>query len=158
MESLELYASEGTTYNLTVDVGHTFYVGNLKTWVHNTGPCDTGAGKPGGSKSPVLGGQTAAQFEKSFSSLPPGERVALVKNAAAEVAAANGMTKDNKLSRMNGRDVYSAGNGKLYALDSQHGRFEVVNSKNGKHLGEVDFDFVPTKSGDKAGRHDLKVK
>lgn len=39
MESLELYASEGTTYNLTVDVGHTFYVGNLKTWVHNTGPC-----------------------------------------------------------------------------------------------------------------------
>jgi filamentous hemagglutinin len=38
VESLELYASEGTTYNLTVEVGHTFYVGNLKTWVHNTGP------------------------------------------------------------------------------------------------------------------------
>ncbi|MGE1091451.1 hypothetical protein [Pseudomonas sp. 29] len=31
---------EGKTYNLTVDVGHTFYVGELKTWVHNTGPCD----------------------------------------------------------------------------------------------------------------------
>jgi filamentous hemagglutinin len=39
VESLELYASVGTTYNLTVDVGHTFYVGNLRTWVHNTGPC-----------------------------------------------------------------------------------------------------------------------
>ncbi|WP_095054698.1 DUF637 domain-containing protein [Pseudomonas sp. Irchel s3b2] len=40
VESLELYLPEGKTYNLTVDVGHTFYVGNLKTWVHNTGPCD----------------------------------------------------------------------------------------------------------------------
>ncbi|WP_217501306.1 hemagglutinin repeat-containing protein, partial [Pseudomonas brassicacearum] len=40
VESLELYAPVGKTYNLTVDIGHTFYVGALKTWVHNTGPCD----------------------------------------------------------------------------------------------------------------------
>ncbi|WP_413793943.1 MULTISPECIES: two-partner secretion domain-containing protein [unclassified Pseudomonas] len=40
VESLELYAPVGKTYNLTVDIGHTFYVGELKTWVHNTGPCD----------------------------------------------------------------------------------------------------------------------
>ncbi|WP_177017150.1 DUF637 domain-containing protein [Pseudomonas sp. D2002] len=39
VESLELYLPVGKTYNLTVDVGHTFYVGDLKTWVHNTGPC-----------------------------------------------------------------------------------------------------------------------
>ncbi|MCQ2993172.1 DUF637 domain-containing protein [Pseudomonas syringae] len=39
VESLELYLPVGKTYNLTVDVGHTFYVGKLKTWVHNTGPC-----------------------------------------------------------------------------------------------------------------------
>ncbi|MCU1721857.1 DUF637 domain-containing protein, partial [Pseudomonas sp. 5P_5.1_Bac1] len=39
VESLGLYLPEGNTYNLTVDVGHTFYVGKLKTWVHNTGPC-----------------------------------------------------------------------------------------------------------------------
>ncbi|MCS3415961.1 filamentous hemagglutinin [Pseudomonas sp. BIGb0450] len=39
VESLELYLPVGETYNLTVDVGHTFYVGDLKTWVHNTGPC-----------------------------------------------------------------------------------------------------------------------
>lgn len=39
VESLELYAPAGKTYNLTVDIGHTFYVGKLKTWVHNTGPC-----------------------------------------------------------------------------------------------------------------------
>ncbi|WP_312935804.1 hemagglutinin repeat-containing protein, partial [Pseudomonas sp.] len=41
VESLELYLPEGRTYNLTVDVGHTFYVGELKTWVHNEGPCDS---------------------------------------------------------------------------------------------------------------------
>lgn len=40
VESLELYLPVGKTYNLTLDVGHTFYVGELKTWVHNTGPCD----------------------------------------------------------------------------------------------------------------------
>ncbi|MDU8432960.1 hypothetical protein RYA99_27605 [Pseudomonas syringae pv. actinidifoliorum] len=45
----------GKTYNLTVDVGHTFYVGKLKTWVHNTGPCELpegyfGAGGGSGAK------------------------------------------------------------------------------------------------------------
>ncbi|WP_338514067.1 Hint domain-containing protein [Pseudomonas poae] len=39
VESLELYLPVGETFNLTVDVGHTFYVGDLKAWVHNTGPC-----------------------------------------------------------------------------------------------------------------------
>ncbi len=32
-----------------MDVGHTFYVGKLKTWVHNVGPCgESDATKPGG--------------------------------------------------------------------------------------------------------------
>jgi filamentous hemagglutinin len=31
VESLELYLPVGQTFNLTVDVGHTFYVGDLKT-------------------------------------------------------------------------------------------------------------------------------
>ncbi|MDU9393744.1 polymorphic toxin-type HINT domain-containing protein [Pseudomonas sp. zfem002] len=49
--SVELYQPIGRTYNLTVDIGHTFYVGELKTWVHNTGPCDItgileGLGRP----------------------------------------------------------------------------------------------------------------
>ncbi|UFH49557.1 hypothetical protein [Pseudomonas sp. KNUC1026] len=57
VESLELYLPRGKTYNLTVDVGHTFYVGELKTWVHNTGPCDLppdyfGGGAKGGAKTP----------------------------------------------------------------------------------------------------------
>ncbi|WP_435635991.1 DUF637 domain-containing protein [Pseudomonas solani] len=45
VESIEMVQPQGVTYNLTVDIGHTFYVGNLKTWVHNTGNClQCGAG------------------------------------------------------------------------------------------------------------------
>ncbi|WP_183135443.1 DUF637 domain-containing protein [Pseudomonas syringae group genomosp. 3] len=54
VESLELYLPVGKTYNLTVDVGHTFYVGKLKTWVHNTGPCELPEGyfgAAGGNKA-----------------------------------------------------------------------------------------------------------
>ncbi len=39
--SIKLLQSQGKTYNLTVDIGHTFYVGKLNTWVHNVGPCYT---------------------------------------------------------------------------------------------------------------------
>ncbi|MGA9704589.1 filamentous hemagglutinin N-terminal domain-containing protein, partial [Pseudomonas sp.] len=49
--SLELFQPQGKTYNLTVDIGHTFYVGKLKTWVHNTGPCPI---------NPVSGGSANA--------------------------------------------------------------------------------------------------
>ena len=41
---VELFKPVGQTYNLTVDVGHTFYVGELKTWVHNEGECDPAGG------------------------------------------------------------------------------------------------------------------
>ncbi|MBX8512777.1 DUF637 domain-containing protein, partial [Pseudomonas cichorii] len=53
VESLELYLPEGKTYNLTVDVGHTFYVGKLKTWVHNIGPCVLPEGYLGGGAKGV---------------------------------------------------------------------------------------------------------
>ncbi|NBF08446.1 DUF637 domain-containing protein [Pseudomonas sp. Fl4BN1] len=39
VDSVELLQPQGQTYNLTVDIGHTFYVGKLGTWVHNVGPC-----------------------------------------------------------------------------------------------------------------------
>ncbi|SDL37813.1 filamentous hemagglutinin [Pseudomonas indica] len=115
-------------------------------------------GAKSNSSSAILGNKTVAQFEKSLSTLPPGERVAQIKAVVASVTIANGMVKDSKLSRLNGRDVYRANDGNLYAVDTQHGRFEVINSKNGKHLGEVDFDFKQTKPADKSGGHDLKVK
>ncbi len=47
VESIELVKPQGTTYNLTVDIGHTFYVGGLKAWVHNSGPCKEPACKGG---------------------------------------------------------------------------------------------------------------
>ncbi|UVJ46610.1 colicin E3/pyocin S6 family cytotoxin [Pseudomonas sp. LS1212] len=68
------------------------------------------------------------------------------------------MVKDNKLSKLNGRDVYKGKDGNLYALDTQHGRFEVVSSKSGKHLGEVDFGLSQTKLPDRSGGHDLRVR
>jgi len=43
-------------------------------------------------------------------------------------------------------------------LDTQHGRFEMVNPKNGRHLGEFDFDFNKIKPADKNGSHDLKMR
>lgn len=90
--------------------------------------------------------------------MPPGERVAQIKSAAASVTVANGLVKNNKLSKLNGRDVYDSNDGNLYAMDTQHGRFEVINPKNGKHLGEVNFEFKQTKPADNTGGHDLKIK
>ena len=37
--SFTLHRERGRTHNLTVDLGHTFFVGALGTWVHNTGDC-----------------------------------------------------------------------------------------------------------------------
>ncbi len=90
--------------------------------------------------------------------LPAGERVAQVKDMASKVAFTNNLVKNNKLSKLNNRDVYEGNDGNLYALDTQHGRFEVINPKNGKHLGEVDFEFNQKKPADKSGGHDLRVK
>ena len=74
------------------------------------------------------------------------------------MAAEYGMVKDNLLTKMNGgRDVYRGQDGNLYALDTQHGRFEVVSPK-GKHLGEVDFSMQVRKPADPSGGHNLKVK
>ncbi|WHX80068.1 colicin E3/pyocin S6 family cytotoxin [Priestia flexa] len=101
---------------------------------------------------------TAKDFEKSIVKLPPAERVATVRSKAQEVAKNAGLVKDSKLSKINGRDVYKdPKTGDLYSVDTQHGRFEKTNSK-GKHQGEVDFDFMPTKPAGASGGHNLKVK
>ncbi len=39
VEKVNYLQSSGQTYNLTVEGGHTFYVGKFNTWVHNVGPC-----------------------------------------------------------------------------------------------------------------------
>ncbi|WP_167817551.1 hemagglutinin repeat-containing protein [Citrobacter tructae] len=106
----------------------------------------------------IATGSTVGAFEASLSKLPPGERVAIVKETVNKVVLEQGMVKDNKLTKLNNRDVYRGADGNLYALDTQHGRFEAVSPK-GKHLGEVDFSMqkIPN-SLDKSGGHDLKVK
>jgi len=47
-----------------VEVGHTFYVGELKTWVHNVGPCGTS------SKSGTENGLKVPQKLQPFSNSP----------------------------------------------------------------------------------------
>jgi filamentous hemagglutinin len=118
------------------------------------------AGKPSQANTTKLpNGQQVNHYEASLVGLPPGERVAQVKQMASSVAQSNGWVKDNKLTKMNNRDVYRGSDGNLYALDTQHGRFELVNAKNGKHQGEVDMGlkFIEG-SKDTSGGHDLKVK
>ena len=72
------------------------------------------------------------------------------------VADGNKWAKNDALTKKNGRDVYKDNNGDLYALDTQHGTFEVLNTK-GKHQGEINFEGVKTKDADKTGKHDLKL-
>ncbi|WP_278496736.1 hemagglutinin repeat-containing protein [Pantoea vagans] len=104
-------------------------------------------------------GQQVNHFEAGLAKLPPGERVAQVKQMASSVVVSNGWVKDNKLTKMNNRDVYNGSDGYLYALDTQHGRFEQVNAKSGKHQGEVDMGMKYIEgSKDISGGHDLKVK
>ncbi|HFQ9140657.1 TPA: hemagglutinin repeat-containing protein [Enterobacter cancerogenus] len=105
----------------------------------------------------IATGSTVGAFEASLSRLPPRERVAIVKETVNKVIVEQGMVKDNKLTKLNNRDVYRGVDGNLYALDTQHGRFEVVSPK-GKHLGEIDFSMQVRKPADSSGGHDLKVK
>ncbi|AJK87232.1 MULTISPECIES: colicin E3/pyocin S6 family cytotoxin [Lysinibacillus] len=100
-----------------------------------------------------------ASFEKNINHMNVNEKVATIKTTAIDIANQRGWKKDSKLTKLNGgRTVYYDNKtGNYYALDTQHGRFEVINKK-GKHQGEVDFNLNPTKPVDKSGGHDLKVK
>ncbi|MBJ8009808.1 MULTISPECIES: colicin E3/pyocin S6 family cytotoxin [Bacillus cereus group] len=96
-----------------------------------------------------------AAFDKKIAKMNVNERVAEIKTVSREVANQKGWKKDNKRTKMNKREVYyDKKTDTYYAIDTQHGRFEVVNSK-GKHQGEVDFNLNQTKPADKSGGHDL---
>jgi hypothetical protein len=99
----------------------------------------------------------AAEFEKKIFRLPPNERVAAIITEAESVAKAKGLEWDRLSSKINKRDVYvNRRTNTFYSVDTQHGRFEVLNKK-GIHMGEVDFDLNPTKGPDLSGRHNLKM-
>lgn len=131
-----------TVYNFQVEDFHTYHVSGFGVLVHNA------SRKYSSTK----------EFNEAISKIDTSERVATVKQEARAVADNNGLSKNNKLSRINNRDVYSDPKTKdLYAVDSQHGTFEHCN-RRGKHLGEVDFDFNNTKPADTSGQHGLIVK
>ncbi len=73
VESITLYQPQGQTYNLTVDAGHTFYVGTLGAWVHNIGPCVScsngscsihAAALEGGAKATGAAGESAGAMRR----------------------------------------------------------------------------------------------
>ncbi|MFC3627492.1 hemagglutinin repeat-containing protein [Vogesella amnigena] len=104
----------------------------------------------------------SVDFAKGISDLPPGERVAKIKEIVPQVVNAYGWKRDKQLEKLNpGRAVYKAPDGKIYSLDTQHGAWERINPKNGAHEGEYKMlnplELVE-RSVDTSGRHNLKVK
>lgn len=99
--------------------------------------------------------ETAFEFETRISRMSPQDRVTAVKGKAEKVARKNGWEKDSRLSRQNDRIVYKDADGKLYSVDTQHGRFEYFDSKGG-HMGEFDIDGKQTKPADISGGHNLR--
>ncbi|MDA2157732.1 S-layer homology domain-containing protein [Bacillus cereus group sp. Bc253] len=107
------------------------------------------------TKNVSKGSFDVAAFDKKIAKMNINEKAAEIKIASKGIAKQNGWEKNSKLSKLNKRDVYVDSKTKnLYAVDTQHGRFEVLNKK-GKHQGEVDFNLNSTKPADKSGGHDL---
>ncbi|HHV6184453.1 TPA: RHS repeat domain-containing protein, partial [Providencia stuartii] len=103
-------------------------------------------------------GQTVAEFEKSLVRLPPGERVPLIREMTENVAIENGWSRAKNIEKLNkGRIVYQD-NKFYYSVDTQHGRFEKVTQKQGRHLGEIDMKLTDIPNSiDKSGDHDLRI-
>ena len=100
----------------------------------------------------------AAEFESELVRLSSRERVAKILDKAREISKRMGWKKTSLSSRNGGREIYyDANSNKYYAVDTQHGRFELCN-KRGKHLGELKMDLTPVKgSVDASGGHDIFV-
>ncbi|MCB0695089.1 MAG: RHS repeat-associated core domain-containing protein [Saprospiraceae bacterium] len=74
------------------------------------------------------------------------DRIAQYRQLGSNFAELNDWTKNNKLSKLNDRTIYSDANGMHYSLDTQHGHFEVLNHK-GEHKGSIKFDGSDTGKG-----------
>ena len=131
-----------SVYNFQVEDFHTYFVGDCAVWVHNAKRCFS----------------SSKEMHEATKNMSTEERVAVYKQEGRAAADGYGFKKDNKLTKVNSRDVYTDPKTKdLYALDTQHGTFEHCN-KRGKHLEEVDFELNHIKDADKSGNHDLIVK
>ena len=101
--SVELTDEPVMVYNFQVEDFHTYHVCTLGVLVHNA------SRKYSSTK----------EFNEEISKMDSNERVATVKQEARAVADNKGLSKNNKLSRINNRDVYSDPKTKdLYAVDS----------------------------------------
>lgn len=96
-------------------------------------------------------------YYKKAAFLNTGERVALHQTTAKDLATANGWKKNSKISELNGRQVFEDNTGNFYALDTQHGEFELVDPK-GNHKGAINFSGELIKDADTSGQHNLKLK
>ena len=130
-----------TVYNFQVEDYHTYFVGECEVWVHNAQRCFS----------------SSKDMYEATKNMPTEERVAIYKQEGRAVAEKHGFEKNNRLTKLNKRDVYvNEKTGDLYALDTQHGTFKHCNKK-GRHIEEVDFELKQTKKGDRSGGHDLKT-
>ncbi|AVA26074.1 hemagglutinin repeat-containing protein [Rhizobium sp. NXC24] len=99
---------------------------------------------------------SSTDFYSSLQNLAPNERVAKINTITRQVADANGWTKSTTISAANNRTVYQAQDGTLYAVDTAHGSFEVLNSR-GVHQGEIRIDGSELDTADLSGGHDLII-
>ncbi len=114
--------------------------------------------KTGGKTKPLGSGGTAKEFEEKISSMKNHqEALPLIKQGLRQAAKNHGWKKNNKLTKMNNRDVYEGKDGNLYAFDTLHGRFEKLD-KRGNHLGEVNIDLQPIPGKGPKPSHGIKVK
>jgi RHS repeat-associated protein len=100
---------------------------------------------------------SASYFEWSISKLTAGERVARVVSELRSDAQKHGWTRDSRLSKINGRDIFRDKNGNYWSIDTQHGRWEKLD-RRGKHIDEYDRDLNPKDNKDPSGGHDIEVK
>ncbi|QVM90054.1 DUF637 domain-containing protein [Pseudomonas entomophila] len=119
--SARLYKSVGKTYNLTVDVGHTFYVGELRTWVHNTGgPCDITGNSANGAKGGAAssGAENAALYPKLKDQLIQKNLSNIAAQDSRLAAAVNGSgTKNPNFSIGQGTSFEANKLGKIWVGD-----------------------------------------
>ena len=100
----------------------------------------------------------ANDFEASLVRLSASDRVALVKQTAADRAGVFKLKESPTVSALNNRLIFENADRSLYySVDTQHARIEVCNS-SGKHVREINFDGAETAPRDKTGDHDIRVK
>ena len=138
------YISEDPIGFLSGEPNFFAYVSDTNTWVDllglNTNP------------------ETTEEWEARLAKIAPNEKYVAASGKLKKVAEKNGWEKDNKLTKKNNRTVYrDPETGKIYAFDTQHGRFEVLD-KNGNHIDEVDIDGKAMGKKDKSGGHNIYTK